>query len=262
MDFREVLDERIYELKCMIEEKRAALAKAPEGYLRIHKRNGTAFYAQCLDGNDKIGKYIAKREENLIKRLAQKRYDQTVLRDAEKQLDKLVKLKKSLKDSYPEDIYRHLSESRRALIDPLELPFEEYAEKWRNEPFYKNESFPEDAIFTTERNEKVRSKSELIIAGLLDQYQIPYRYECCLSLMDRDVYPDFTVLNIRTRQKFCWEHLGKMDDAKYVYNNMIKLESYCKSGYFPGINLILTHETKERPLDTGRVKAVIKAYLL
>lgn len=51
-----------------------------------------------------------------------------------------------------------------------------------------------------ETDERVRSKSEVIIADILNQEGIPYRYECPLQLKGwGKVYPDFTVLSERER---------------------------------------------------------------
>ena len=59
----------------------------------------------------------------------------------------------------------------------------------------------------TSREERVRSKSEIIIADTLSRESIPYRYECPLHIPDvGNIYPDFTVLNVAKRKELYWEH--------------------------------------------------------
>ncbi|MEE3440399.1 MAG: hypothetical protein VZR07_10670, partial [Ruminococcus sp.] len=52
--------------------------------------------------------------------------------------------------------------------------------------------------FETQRGEIVRSKSEVIIADALYYANIPYHYEKPIKVGDRVIYPDFTVLNVKT----------------------------------------------------------------
>ena len=70
--------------------------------------------------------------------------------------------------------------------------------------------------------ERVRSKSEVIIADTLARHGVPYRYEYPLKLKSgrdgafRTIHPDFLCLNVRTRAEFYWEHFGLMDDPDYL----------------------------------------------
>ncbi|SFH72967.1 hypothetical protein SAMN04487830_106120 [Pseudobutyrivibrio sp. OR37] len=61
----------------------------------------------------------------------------------------------------------------------------------------------------------VRSKSEKIIADALEKYNVPYQYEPMLELGYNTIYPDFVVLNLRTRKTVYWEHLGLVSDIEY-----------------------------------------------
>ncbi len=62
--------------------------------------------------------------------------------------------------------------------------------------------------YRTEKGELVRSKSEMNIANALFRTEIPYKYECPLTLNDgRVIYPDFTVLDVYNRRLVCWEQM-------------------------------------------------------
>lgn len=111
------------------------------------------------------------------------------------------------------------------------------------------------------------SKSEIIIADALNRYNVPYRYEFPLQLKTSGgrftiIYPDFTCLNLRTRQEFLWEHFGLIEKPDYVHNAASKLELFSNNKIVHGKNLIITMETEKVPLDTRQIEQIIKEYLL
>jgi hypothetical protein len=64
-------------------------------------------------------------------------------------------------------------------------------------------------IHRTARGELVRSKSEVIIADLLDGLGLPYAYEQPFTAPDGSVrYPDFTIDDAETGRRLLIEHLG------------------------------------------------------
>lgn len=89
---------------------------------------------------------------------------------------------------------------------------------------------------------------------------IPYRYECLLPLGDISFYPDFTILNPSTRQIIYWEHFGMMDVPTYSDNAFNKLKQFSYYGIIPGINLITTYETKQHPIDSGKIMQLVTTY--
>ena len=139
---------------------------------------------------------------------------------------------------------------------------EEFVKQWQAVEYKGkcfNDSVPE--IYTI-REERVRSKSELIIADLLNKEGIPYRYESPILLSGLGtVYPDFTVLNVKHRKELYWEHLGMMDDSEYVEKALQKIAMYEENGIFQGESLILTYETRLNPISPTIVKLMISQYL-
>lgn len=90
---------------------------------------------------------------------------------------------------------------------------DEYLALWQKKSFSTNPYKPENKIYETDCHEFVRSKSEMNIANLLNQMGIPYRYEAELILPKGGVrYPDFTLLNVKTRETVYYEHFGLLDD--------------------------------------------------
>ena len=155
-----------------------------------------------------------------------------------------------------------LSERRQSLVLPAIETDKGFVERW-NAVSYQGKGFPEDyPEHLTDRGERVRSKSEVIIANLLLKEDIPYRYEYPIRLRGIGrVYPDFTVLNVRIRKEFRWEHLGMMDDPDYANKAVRKIRDYQQNGMFPGDSLIITSETRTNPINLRDLKRVIDFYL-
>ena len=162
-----------------------------------------------------------------------------------------------------EDIFTDLNEERRKLVVPAIEPDDVYVRRWQDMPFIRKSLNDRAPGFVTDKGERVRSKSELIIANLLAKAAVPYRYECPLELKGMGiVYPDFTVLNVRLRKVFYWEHQGMMGDEEYAEKAIRKTAAYQENGIFPGDQLILTSETRSSPIDVRQMMEIIQHYLL
>lgn len=94
-------------------------------------------------------------------------------------------------------------------------------------------------IYKTKNGELVRSKSEVIIANLLNEAGIPYEYEKKLFYSkDKWIEPDFTI-NINDKE-FYWEHLGMLGIEEY--DNKWSKKKRIYEEHFPG-RLKITYET-------------------
>jgi len=86
-------------------------------------------------------------------------------------------------------------------------------------------------IYKTRKGDRVRSKSEVIIANLLYNSGISYEYEKKLFYTKTKwIEPDFTI-SIDSKE-FYWEHLGMLGIESYDDRWLEKLNIYQK--YFPG----------------------------
>lgn len=86
----------------------------------------------------------------------------------------------------------------------------------------------------------VRSKSEVIVANLLHEREIPFAYEIPLVAKDGTMYlPDFTIT--WRGEDYYWEHVGMLDDLAYAKGWEEKQAWYEKN--FPG-KLVFTTEDK------------------
>ncbi len=263
--YKELLKEE-KELENIVEQTKNALVKAPEGKLRI-KDGGKKpqYYYKTKENSIKYpqGKYLKQSEKEIAKAVAQRDYDEKLLYVAEKQLKHLKKLLYQYKDNNLQAIYKELNEYRQELVNPRIITDEQYLDEWLKREYCTKE-FAEDRVrILTNRGERVRSKSEKIIADTLDRYDIPYHYEEALMLKHfGKVYPDFTILNVYKRKEIYWEHLGMMDNAEYSEKALLKIEAYQKSGYYLGKQLIITYESMMHPLETEMIERNIIEYCI
>ena len=265
---REELISGIEEMDRAIEWAQMGLKDAPEGKLLIDVRGDDAKYYWRKQPSEKKGTYLSKEEDALIRGLAQKEYEIALMRVAEKAKERLSKMLEtcdkgqSLEQNVLASVYDELPSQRKVLVEPYALNDDDYAARWLQQECESNgHAFSAGGFFSRD-GVQVRSKSEVIIADLLEAAGVPYRYEQALFIGGYSpVYPDFTVLNKRTRQEYVWEHLGAMDDPDYCQSALAKLNRYALAGYLPGDKLIVTQESAREPLDTRVVQALIERFL-
>ena len=261
-ELRTILEKRKEYLLQIKRQKEKSLAKAPEGRLRVCSRKGKPQYYRRSDSQDLKGEYIKKNDHRMVMALAQKDYDQKVLKAGEEELQAIAQYLRNCPAVPAEQVYENLNPERQKLIMPIRETDDQYVSEWAAKEYLGksfDESMPE---LYTARGERVRSKSEVIIADLLVREGIPYKYECPLYLDGwGQVYPDFTVLNVWERKVLFWEHLGMMDDPVYAEHAVAKIDCYEQNGIFLGKNLILTFETQKRPLNQKQIMRLVQQYL-
>lgn len=256
------IQQRMEQLKQVINEKSEAISKAPKGVLNLAKTESRVRYYYKENPSQTERTYLKKENQHMIELLCQKDYDQKVLHTAQKELYLLEQLKEKYPMEICEDIYAGLHVDRKKYVQPIIVPDEDFIKAWR-EMEYRGKGFREDAPeYYTDKGERVRSKSEILIANALNRNHIPYRYECPLYLAGYGtIHPDFTVLNVRLRKEMYWEHLGMMDEPEYIEDALNRISLYEKNHYFPGDRLILTHETLRHPLNSKNIENMIFQYL-
>lgn len=257
------MKEELMSLEVLKEKVEKSLENAPQGILKVSRcRNLTQYYVR-KDKQDCRGKYLNKENKTLAYQLAQKEYDEQVLKVLEKQKTKMLSFVKQMEKYDVADIYEKLPKERQKLVQPYVLSDEQYVKQWEAVR-YQGKAFDKDAPeIYTERGERVRSKSEKILADKFYMIGIPYRYEYPLHLQGYGiVHPDFIVLNKRTRKEYYWEHFGRMDDVDYCNKTIKKMGSYQRNRIFPGKDLLLTYETGAYPLNIKSVDDLIMEYLL
>ncbi len=205
--------------------------------------------------------YIPKADYLFAQQLAEKKY-------LSKKLNELIHEKRAI------DFYlRHHSDNTseqwfaehpeyHELLAPLFQTHSEELSNWIKSPFKTNPKYPEHCIHRSISGNILRSKSESLIDMALYVKGIPFRYECELHLSESIIYPDFTIRHPITGDVYYWEHFGKMDNPKYAQNCIAKLQHYTTHGILPGINLITTYESKEKPLTSETIERIINEFFI
>lgn len=257
------MSERKEELEQFLNIKTQALKNAPDGFLRVSKKHNSMQYYHRTGRSKYECFYLNRNQNKIAAALAQKDYDCKIAIELKAEIKALIKALDAYQPKRLNDIYLKLHKYRKPLITTIILPDEEYVSRWLSFEFEKK-LFRQDAPeYYTARNERVRSKSEIIIADTLNRFNVPYRYECPLQIRGcGTVHPDFTCLNIRTRKEFLWEHNGKMSDADYADYATKRIDMYTLAGYSADENLILTYETVNKPLNSRVIEYYIRKLLL
>jgi len=212
------------------------------------------------------GKYTSKKELALAESIANHKYSEELLKYASKELEAIDELLAYILDNELDNVYEKLCEGRKKLITPYYETKKEYIDKWMKvqyEPYGRWDEVKTELY--TAKGERVRSKSELIIANELLGYGVPYRYEFPIEILDgnktRTFHPDFIALNKRTCKEIILEHLGMMDKLDYNNSNLRKIDLMERNGYILGKNFIILHETSDNGLNIKVVRNYIEEYL-
>ncbi len=255
-------ENRLNNIKKIVDDR---LKDAPSGTVRVTTANNKVQYIHCVEDSNEAGyklSYIKKNDQALAYRLAQKSYDQKIQKLVDRRLKQLDKLTKEYEDNEIEEIYNKLHPIRKTLINPVETPWEQRLEEWKAIPYVGKEFAPGIPEIYTKKGERVRSKSEKILADIFFDLGIEYKYECPLKLKGYGVvYPDFTFLRKRDGKEIYWEHDGRMDDPAYADKAIRKINTYISSGIFPGENLIVSFESSGVVISDKLIKQMITKYL-
>jgi hypothetical protein len=258
-----IINNRLELLQRAIKQAEKDETAFPNGRLRITRTTRQIRYYNVVDSGDTTGQYLSKSKAKIIKQLAQKDYNKQFLKAARAEQKKLENFLNQYRKQQAETTFEGLSDERKALVLPYILPDDMYARAWQSRPFRPSSYKPEKKIYDTRRGEKVRSKSEAIIADMLLELGIPYRYEYPVKMHDGTIrYPDFTLLKVKTREIIFFEHFGRLSEEDYRKETIEKMDIYRASGIYPGKNLMFSYETEENPLDINGIrKMLVEAFL-
>ena len=253
------------ELTIYLKALQKSLASSPEGTLEIERKSKNCIQYYHHDSNHKRNhgrRYLPKKEEPFIQQLAQKSYDQKVIKIIEKRLYHIDMLLKQYRPSIHLP-YMNLSEVRQSLVTPIIPTDEEYTKQWFEDNPGSQNPFEFNNTFMGYYGEPVRSKSEALLTNIFAKLGIPYVYEPMISLSTGAVcYPDFLLLSITHRKSFIYEHFGMMDDPEYAIKCVKKINLYDRNGYVLGETFLCSFESRDIPYDEVAIEAMLRAHLL
>jgi thymidine kinase len=207
--------------------------------LTVHKSQGSSFGKTIVVINGKSS-FVTK--ELLYTAFSRQREKLIVLSNLS--IQELVQ--------YANDWY---SDTKQRYTDLFEIPNIVEIEA-NNQKRY----FEEKLIHKTIRGEMVRSKSEVIVANILNQMKIEYAYEEPLVVNGMTYIPDFT---LRHQGKTAYlEHLGMLRDQSYKKHWAEKRANYESVGISETLgNLIITEDGLDGSLDATLIESKIRTWL-
>lgn len=111
-----------------------------------------------------------------------------------------------------------------------------------------------------EKKEKLLRLEERFKAAGIKYYSEPI-LRC--KQLDRVIGPDFCVFNKVTGEQFVWLHFIDMNNNDYVENVFLpKLKEYSSLGFIMGLNMIVTCESEDEPIEEAEIDDYIRRYLL
>lgn len=143
----------------------------PQGHLRIaqlSQKTQKPQYYHYTTPKDTKGKFIPRKETKLAVQLAQKDYDISIIKLLKKQISQTRQYLKNINSISA--CYTKLHPARQQFITPVTLTDKQYTEQWQNVSWQGRPFVQDEHYLLTNRNEKVRSKSEVLIANALAKH--------------------------------------------------------------------------------------------
>lgn len=162
-------------------EKEKALEKAPERSLRICKHGKKTQYYHRNNPKDFNGVDIKEKDIEFARKLTQKDYDKKVLGSIEQELRSINKYFSCYPKGYAEQIYGSLHVERQKIITPIIETEEEYVRRWEQKEYEGKAFYADMPGLYTLKDERVRSKSELIIADMINKLRMQNQAILCYS---------------------------------------------------------------------------------
>lgn len=204
--------------------------------------------------------YLRRNELSVAVKISQREYDIRIIAAAKEELRKLDMINRFYQARAVENVFAEIPASYRNLAKPVHEQPSELLDRWKTINFERM-NFAEGAPeYYSQLGERMRSKSETMIADRLARRGIPYIYEKPLALkgFSKPIHPDFTLLDFRRGCEIYWEHLGMMDDHDYRDSAFAKINAYEQQNIFPGDRLIITFETAKQPLNTRTLNKILE----
>lgn len=228
-----------------------AIIERNGNYNRFYRENGRQCWKKISDEND-----------SLLYELRKKKYIKSGLPILEK---KIKACKCFLKNDVlydPVGIGENFLEQYKKMhkIDVF-LESDINPDEWNSEDYVRGTMHSQNLIHEVSNGFSARSKSETMIAMRLKEKGIKFRYEPEVKLGRHKVFPDFEILLEKRRRVVYWEHFGMMDDSEYAVKALKKLQEYAENNIILGYNLVITYETKEKPLTLIEIDKIINKLL-
>ena len=252
------------DLRIRVKQLELFLPDTKGGISAIHRNGRTFFVVRVTENGVCKSQYIADDNEKLIKPYAKSKYAKKVMPVLTANLaaaDAFLARHSGLEE---DDAAGSIDPAFFAFCSDLYVPREQIVADWVQSKGPEAPQYGSEPMVMTARGDRVRSKSEALIANLLFSNDQLYLYEKPLYLDKKlyAVFPDFTILRLRDMKELYWEHFGMMDDPDYLNAAIKKISDYIANGIIPGRDLICTFESSRVPLSSEDVEILIRTMLV
>lgn len=231
------------------------LDHAPDGSASFSRERGRLRWTYSIDGK----RFPIRYGDPLLTQLVRKKYYKMRVAELTSEISLLQRYALTHSDRRLSNEFAGIDpEVAYMLFGRSEAEADYY--KWANEPYESSAGHHEGLRIKAFDGHLVRSKSEAMIYDYLKKAGIAFRYEYDLTFAGKTLCPDFTIIHPKTGGVYIWEHYGMMDDPEYRRVAMQKLLLYSQAGYILGVNLIVTSETKDKPLSPMDLKNIVETY--
>ena len=262
MLYEKMLKEVLLDNERLLARYLEELRSLPRGHLIYLKRDAKNYYYHYLPPKGfrtKSKRIGITNDQPLIHALARK----ALLQKECEVVNRNISCLETAIDSYvPVDERALISQMKGAYATLHPDMFTPLIRGSGNTQKYQFAFLEEDLKHMTPFGLRVRSKSELVIAGRLEHFGLDLVYEPVISLAGQTFRPDFEIISKRTGKTVYWEHAGMMEDIEYMHKFQEKLSVYHEFGIVPWKNLILTYDSADGGLDVRLVDAMINGWLL
>ena len=233
MNFLEKAKTQLEYMRRINAQVKSDISVMPEGSL-VHKfaKGHTYYYAS------NNGKLISLQDDPRLRQLLmEKRWLKSQIHNIEKDIPVLERLMRDYAPLFPNPMEWELLEEEQNTY-----------KKEERRHYYKGVYF--------------RSKSEVLVAMVLDSNGLEYKYEVALHINGRTIYPDFVIRRKRDGKIFIWEHFGLIFSEEYRQKMYRKLEDLHEAGFNIWDNLLMSFDSVEGSIDVDFIERMIKLYLL
>lgn len=235
------------------------LKKLPRGALYASERNGVKYYTKVTTfRGKKRSEYLGKGTNSQVQLLQKKYYLRKAITAMESNIPMMEKFLKNYQPIDPNILQKQFPKAYQSLPQSC---FDEAGvfdlDRWGSEPYEKSTNRAENLLNFTKKGDKVRSKSEVIIANAVAARGLQYRYEEVTYINGYKKAPDFKIIDPRTGSIIYWEHLGLITDMEYLRQALYRIADYIRDGIIPGVNLILTFDDGENHIDSLMIERTL-----
>lgn len=277
------MDESLKQMKLEANALKKQLKSLPNGNLLLRNRkksDGDVRKNYCYhyrdEGNMRKQRIIKNDEDILFKELVRKRMIKRALPLYKNNIDALEKCLSKYKDFSLYTMMEEIPNAYEAVSEIVTPPSKYESDVTRSFKFenrlwneleeqknkFHDEMLRNGDINFGEGTVVFRSKSEYIIASLLKEYGISYKYEVPVCLSRHTIYPDFALRRSNDGHVMFWEHFGLINDSNYREKMYRKLSEYSQCGLTLWDNLITTSDLPEGGIDTSLIRKIINVFIL